>query len=261
MKQERNPFDAPEYPQHGAPPVLPPLDGRPLVVRRVLATFLMIVLPLALILMALFPPQIGQPSNDDTPTPVRCDRLYAGQRLFQIVPEQSLAWYQVEERLLRSTTVGTPVGRTRSMAGYIVIDPATPANSRVCQIAVNAASFTSDNDLRDRVLRANYLQADDFPSITFEMGTLDGFPQNPREGATLNFDLLGALTIRDITQATTWQIEVMLDGDRLVGEATTEITRADFGIAFTLLEDFVSVGETVALHVEFVAQATEIEAD
>ncbi len=100
-----------------------------------------------------------QAAPTQTPTP-------AQSLIFEIAQDGSEARFIIEE-VLRGADK-TVIGATDQVAGQIAIDPATPSNSQVGAIRVNARSLTTDSDLRNRAIKNQILRTNDFEYVTFE---------------------------------------------------------------------------------------------
>jgi len=92
--------------------------------------------------------------------------------------------------------------------------------------------------------------------IIFSPTELVGLPGSAAKGGSVSFEIVGNLTIRNITQevrfATTLTIESLW---RLVGLATATILRADFELTIPQVTAVAGVAEEVLLETDFVAIA------
>ncbi len=234
---------------------LPDLKTRPLYGRTLLA---MLILGLGGLALGLLLVDRLLPSSDPDmrlPSSARCDDPQAGQVIYQLHPDESELRYEVDERLLALDEFNVVQGRTRSLTGAILIDHDDPANSRVCEVVVNMASFQSDNAQRDRILRLGYLDAVTHPEATFRAAQLQGFPAEPERGAPLRFEMTGPLTVKGITHDITWQVNATLEeDDTLRGTAQTFILMSDYDLGPVRLAGFVESADDVSLRFEFVAR-------
>ncbi len=172
--------------------------------------------------------------------------------LFEIVPAESEARFTMDELLRGAPT--TVIGATDQVAGEIAIDVAAPANSRVGTILVNARTLVTDNDFRNRAINNEILQTGQYEFITFEPTALVGFPENPQIGEALSFQIVGNLTIRDITHEFTFDaIVTVVSEDRLEGYASTMVPRADYDLKIPSVPSVAEVDEEVLVEIEFVA--------
>lgn len=140
--------------------------------------------------------------------------------------------WQIDHMNLSST-----LGQFREFDGTFLIDEAEPANSKIT-FTVNAASVDSNHVGRDaHILSANYLNADEFPEITFV--SKDVQMLTPTSGK-----LYGDLTMRGVTAPLTLDFKMVRDKNypdfipnydqvRVVGfEAEGELLRLYHGMDF-----------------------------
>jgi len=172
--------------------------------------------------------------------------------VFSILQQDSEARFTLDE-ILRGAPK-TVIGTTDQIAGEIAIDFANPANSKVGTIRVNARSLVTDNEFRDRAINNEILKTRDYEFITFTPTQISGFPENPAFGEALTFQIIGDLTIRDITHAATFDAKVTADSEtRLTGYASTVVSRAVYGLNIPSVASVANVDEDVLLEIEFVA--------
>lgn len=126
--------------------------------------------------------------------------------------------------------ITTVKGRISDVEGQIVISDADPSKSSV-SATLKAASIDTRTPQRDDHLRsADFLDAANFPEITFRSTRITGDKSD--------FKVTGDLTIRGVTR------EITLDatnegtskdpwgGDRIAFSATTKIDRREFGLTW-----------------------------
>ena len=130
--------------------------------------------------------------------------------------------------------ITTVKGRFADVKGTVVIDEANPDRSSV-EAEMAVASISTGVEQRDGHLRsADFLDADNFPAITFVSRRVEGAYTVPGE----TFRVVGDLTIRGTTREVT--LEASYDGrgrdpwggERVSFNATTKIDRRDFGLTW-----------------------------
>ncbi len=174
----------------------------------------------------------------------------------ELVQSESEARFIVGEVLQGSPK--TVVGVTNQVAGQIVIDPNNPANVQMGVIQVNARTLKTDSGSRNRAIQNLILDTSNFEFITFTPTGFVGLPANAQIGDTFSFQILGDLTIRDVTWPVTFDVTVTIESDtRMSGLATTSIQRADFDLEIPRVPQVASVEEVVQLELEFVAEAVQ----
>ncbi len=146
-------------------------------------------------------------------------------------------------------------GRFTDFSGVISIG-ATPETSSV-EAVVQAASITTDNDMRDGHLKsADFLDLENNPTLTLKSTKIS--PKGE------NYELVADLTLRGVTKSVTFTLEFlgagpsMVPGANVAGfEARGEIDRRDFGVNFegSLENGSLVVGNKIAL--EFAIEAAE----
>lgn len=137
------------------------------------------------------------------------------------VSDGSYAGYRVDE-VLQGEDV-TVTGRTEDVTGQVTI---AEGEVTAASIEVKVATIATDSDRRDGYFRGNAIQADEFPTATFELTE----PAALEEGAT-EVELVGDLMVHGETRSVTVDAEVGGDGAgalQVVG--SVPITFADFGV-------------------------------
>jgi polyisoprenoid-binding protein YceI len=143
------------------------------------------------------------------------------------------------------------------------IDPDNPENSSVT-VTIQAPSLRTNNAMRDDDLRSpNFLDTDQFPTITFTSTSI-------QQTGPDTFTMAGDLTIKGVTRPATLKVlrygelnDPGMMGHRIAYSAEAEIDRRDFGLTFnTLLDGRWAVGDHVAINIELelVEQTQEQEA-
>lgn len=163
----------------------------------------------------------------------------AGVRTFVVVPEESQASYIVDEEFLSEalSKLGIEagkkvvVGTTPGVSGEIQLnlDGAEPVES--AQFSVNMTGLKTDQDRRDNWLEDNAIETSKFPEATFTATSVTGLPESINEGEEISFQLVGDLTVRDVTNTVTFEVTAVLQGDTLTGTAVLPLKISDFGIA------------------------------
>ncbi|MFC1996762.1 YceI family protein [Chloroflexota bacterium] len=172
--------------------------------------------------------------------------------VFSIVAAESEVRFTLDELLSGVPT--TVVGATDQVAGEIAVDPTAPANSKVGVIQVNARTFATDNNFRNRAINNEILETDEFEFVRFTPTTVTGFPENPAVGEALEFQITGNLTIRDITSEVTFDVTVSAVSEtRLEGSASTMVAREDYNLRIPNVPRVADVDEEVLLEIDFVA--------
>lgn len=171
---------------------------------------------------------------------------------FVIDPTQSEARFALGEDL-RGNRV-TVVGVTSAISGEIMIDPATPANTQIGIITIDAASFVTDSDRRNSAIRRFVLNTDSYPTITFAPTSLNAIPDSIAVGETVSFEIRGDLTLKDQTRSQIFKITVTVDSENQIsGSTTSAIAYADYGIFVPDVPFVANVDDEIQLEFDFVA--------
>ncbi len=199
-------------------------------------------------------PFVTLPAGDVARTIPAAPELEAapGEDLFRIDATRSSMSYSVVEELAGRER-GTAEGTTQGIAGDIALDRGDPAASRIGEIVVDVRQLRSDNSLRDRRLRQDFLASDDDPLATFATTAIEGAPDEIPDGEEVELQLVGDLTVRGTTVETTWDATVELVGDELVATATTTVKMSDLGIGPISIAGLVRSEDDVTLTFELVA--------
>jgi polyisoprenoid-binding protein YceI len=177
-----------------------------------------------------------------------------GAIVFTIVQAESEVRFTLGELLSGVPT--TVVGTTDQVAGEIAIDPASPTEAKVGVILVNARTFITDNNFRNRAINNSILETGKYEFVTFTPLEITGFPENPVLGQPLEFQISGDLTIRDITHPITFDVTVTAVSEtRLEGSASAMLSRADYDLQIPEVPRVADVDEEVLLEIDFVAIA------
>jgi polyisoprenoid-binding protein YceI len=172
----------------------------------------------------------------------------------QIVQGETEARFIIDEVL--NNAPKTVVGTTDQVAGEIAIDPQDPTQTRVGVIQVNARDLTTDSEFRNRAIKNQILQTDQYEFVTFTPTKIVGLPQQGTVGQPYTFQIVGDLTIGAVTKPATFDVTASAVGQaRLEGTATTTIAYADYGISIPQVRQVASVADQVRLELDFVAAA------
>ncbi|WP_218081791.1 YceI family protein [Anthocerotibacter panamensis] len=152
-------------------------------------------------------------------------------------------------------------GITPQVSGLIRFEDQT-GELQEGKIQVQLGSIDSKNGARDARMRNEFLQTEKFPTATFTVTALEGFPKfsDWKEwGNRQHGKISGDLTIRDITHPVIFEGEAVYTGRELRLQATGKIKMSDFGITPPNLL-FVTVDDTVGLKLDAVARPSVLPA-
>jgi len=172
--------------------------------------------------------------------------------LYRIDAAQSEVRYEVGETFFQDNRFALAVGTTQGIAGELLVDFAQPSNTQIGDIVIDVSQFTSDESRRDNFIRNSGLQSAAYPLATFSPTSIDGLPAQVAETNNLSFTMTGELTVKNVTRNVTWDVTLNLDGDQIVGTASTEILMSDYGVGPIQLA-FLATEDQVNLYFDFVA--------
>jgi polyisoprenoid-binding protein YceI len=176
--------------------------------------------------------------------------------IFEIVPAESEVRFIIDE-ILRGAPY-TVVGTTDQVAGQLAVNTSDLSTVQMGPILVNARTLTTDNDFRNRAIKNQILSTDAYEFITFTPTEISGLSGNGLAGETYEFQIVGDLTIRDVTKSVTFAASAMaLSETRLEGTASTTIRYDDFGLAIPASQAVSAVEDEVTLEIDFVAEAND----
>lgn len=189
----------------------------------------------------------------DTPEPTADPGVL---RVYEISQEESQVSFTLDEDLrgLRNTVIGV----TDQVAGQIAANLNDLSTTQVGVIQVNARTFVTDNEFRNNAISNQILDTNDYEFITFTPTAVNGLPDSVAVGETVTFEIVGDLTIRDITQEATFTVMVTaVTEERLEGTASTQVLRGDFNLIIPEVPGVANVTDEVLLEMTLVANAIQ----
>ncbi|MEQ8671822.1 MAG: YceI family protein [Aggregatilineales bacterium] len=186
------------------------------------------------------------------------DDSAAERSLFRIDTTQSEARFNIQETL-RGERI-TVVGTTEQVAGDVVVDFGNPGASQVGTIRINVRTIATDSSFRNDAIRGRILQSsqDQFEFSEFVPTDLIGLPESVAVGDTITFQIVGDLTIRDITNNVIFDATVTVDSETLIsGLASTTVFYPDYNLVIPSVPQVSDVADDVVLEIEFVATLVE----
>jgi polyisoprenoid-binding protein YceI len=199
------------------------------------------------------PPTDEAPVAEETETPVE-NETAGGLTIFTINPADSQVRFELDEDLAGIRT--TVIGSTDQVGGEVGIDFAAPGNSQLGIIQVNARTFATDNEFRNRAIQNRILNTDAFEFITFTTTNIAGLPDSVAAGDTIVITVDGDLTIQDVTSPVTFNVELtLLSETELSGSASTTVLRETYGLEIPSVPNVANVEEEVELYIDFLATA------
>lgn len=174
---------------------------------------------------------------------------------------ENAARYRVREQLVDFDLPNDAVGTTTRVSGRIVLDQAGDVLPEASSVLVDVGALESDRDRRDGYIRRRVLRADEYPTVQLKPTAVRGLPSPLPTSGTHTFELVGDLTVLDVTRPTTWHVSASFDGSDVEGTAVTRFTFDDFALSQPRVPVVLSVADTIALEIDFgvVARSAEDE--
>jgi len=175
-------------------------------------------------------------------------------RTFTIVPEQTEASYQVQEKFLNRDLPNMALGKTHAVTGELQVSLDGKPSGKVTKISVDLRTLTSDQSRRDSRIRTQWLESEKYPFAEFTSTDVQGIPDSYTEGQEVSFKLTGDMKIRDVTKPVTFDVKGKLEGDTITGSATSKILMKDFGFDPPNVAGMLTVEDGVTVMINFTAK-------
>jgi polyisoprenoid-binding protein YceI len=170
---------------------------------------------------------------------------------YVVAPAGNEVRYRVREQLAGFDLPNDAIGKSGKVSGAIAFDAdgrLLPAASR---FAVDASTFVSDRDRRDRYVGSRLLEAQRFPEIVLVPTELRGLTRPLPSSGSTSFELVGDLTVRGVTRPTVWRVAAQLEDGRVSGTASTRFVFDDFQMEKPRVRSVLSIADTIALEYDF----------
>lgn len=156
----------------------------------------------------------------------------------------SFLGYRVTEHYPRLRRPYEAVGRTSEVSARLHVDGGRLADA---EIRADLRELESDLANRDRAVQVRYLESEDHPLATFELTEpVDiGAPGEP-----FAVEAPGELTIRDVTRAVRFPLEVRWDGEDAQVVGQLPIALSDFDVAAPDIPGYVTVEDEAIIEVD-----------
>lgn len=190
---------------------------------------------------------LQEESEDDSAT--------VGVTTYKIVDGESQLQYEVSEVFInQDNRFNVAVGTTTQITGDISGDPNNPQDITFSTFTADISQFTSDSGRRDNAIRDRFLESARFPDVTFSITQVEGLPETYREGEEVSLQIMGDLTVREVTNPVTFDTVVKLEGNTLSGNATTTILMSDYGFGPISIAGILNTEDEVKVTLDFVAR-------
>ncbi len=178
-------------------------------------------------------------------------------------PTESTVLYLVDEEFLAGALsklgieagLTDVVGSTQAIEGQLELnldDLSAPLGAN--HFTVDMTTLKTDQDRRDNWIRKNGPDFNSYPTAEFTATGVAGMPESYTPGEEIEFQLSGDLTIREVTQPVTFDVNASIDGDTLSGVATARLLMSDFGIDPPNFANTLTVDDEFGLEITLTAR-------
>jgi len=168
----------------------------------------------------------------------------------RVAPQGNEVRYRVREQLMNIDFPGDAIGKTSKIEGEISVD-AKGVVQDGSRFVIDLASLTSDKEMRDNFIRRRTLQTEQHPSATFVPTELKNLKFPLPKSGEVKFQMVGNLTVRNVTKPVTWDIVGKVENGGLSGEAKTTFKFADFDLEKPRVRSVLSVEDDIGLEYTF----------
>jgi polyisoprenoid-binding protein YceI len=166
------------------------------------------------------------PANAVVAAPASLDGTWNVNTSLGSMSDFSASWagYRVQEQLV-GVGAHTAVGRTSTITGSMTLNGAVIDN---VQITADLTALQSDDPNRDKQLKRQAINTDQFPTAMFKtiqpinLGTL------PAEGQTVSATAKGAFTLHGVTKTVDIDLKAMRKGGVIAVAGTLPVVFADY---------------------------------
>jgi polyisoprenoid-binding protein YceI len=168
-----------------------------------------------------------------------------------VVPGENTARYLVREQLAGFDFPNDAVGETGDITGAVAFNgegEIIPGESR---IVVNITGLTSDSNRRDGFIQRRTLESETYPTVELAPIQTRGLEFPLPASGSVTFDIIGHLTVRDVTEVTSWRVTARFNEGTMTGTARTEFTFDEFGMEKPSVASVLSVADAIRLEFDF----------
>ncbi len=174
----------------------------------------------------------------------------AGAVRYAVVAEQSEARYRVREQLVGLNFPNDAVGSTRAIEGGVAFDAEGRLLATASRLTINLGTLRSDETRRDNYIRRNTLETDRYPTAVFVPAEIRGLPVPLPQSGSASLQVMGDLTVRDVTRRVTWEATAAFDGSEVSVRVRTSFRFEDFGLRVPRVSVVLSVEDAIRLEAD-----------
>ena len=178
-----------------------------------------------------------------------------GLTIFEINQDASEVRFELDEDL-RGNRI-TVVGVTNQVAGQIAVNYADLSTTQVGEIRINARTLETDNNFRNRAIQNEILDTGSFEFVTFMPTAVNDLPDSVVTGDSVQFTMVGDLTIRDVTSEVTFAVDATAVSEtEFSGTASATVSLETYGLQIPSVPNVANIEEEVELYINFSAFAS-----
>jgi polyisoprenoid-binding protein YceI len=171
---------------------------------------------------------------------------------YAVVAEESEVRYRVREQLVGLSFPNDAVGATSAIEGGVAFDDQGRLLAGGSRFTVDLRTLRSDEARRDNYLRRTTLETDRYPTVTFMPTDARRLPFPLPQTGSVPFDLVGDLTVKEVTRRVAWEATATFDGPRVSIRARTAFRFGDFGLRIPRVSSVLSVADDIKLEADLV---------
>lgn len=172
-----------------------------------------------------------------------------------VVPAKSTVNYRVREQLAGVNLPSDAVGSTNAITGQIVGKMDGTIVSDQSKFVVDVTTLRSDQSMRDGFIQRTPLHTSQYPTVTFVPKSATGLPTSVSANGQASFQLIGDLTVKDVTKSTTWQATCQTtSATEGTCTASTSFTFEDFGLEQPRVGRVLSIEDNIKLEINLAFQ-------
>ena len=145
---------------------------------------------------------------------------------FRLRPEESRILTRINDPF------GSMVsGTLRLREGQASADPDRLEETGTVNLLLDAATYDSDLAVRDKTVRQDYLEVEQYPTIRFTALKVVQLVRSGPAGEGWNILLRGTFFFHGVKKETTVPVQLRYDGEKIVAQGRLQILLEDFKIA------------------------------
>ncbi len=147
-----------------------------------------------------------------------------------VVSNQSEVAYTVHEKLAKLPSPSDAIGKTKAITGDLYLLPEGLVPDKPSSFTADLSKLTSDEPVRDRFVRQSTLETSKYPTATYTVTGISGFPTSYKEGDQVKLTLTGSFKLHNVEALLTWTGTAHFAAGTLEAVASTDFDMRDYKI-------------------------------